>query len=214
MVNMRAQITAKVQQGLVLALGGATEPTSAENRPKDEEAYDLYLRSLAMSHDGSANKEAIASLERAVGRDPTYAPAWANLGSRYYYDAQYSGGGSEMYQRSESAFERALALDPNLMLAAGQLATSRADAGDLPGAYRQAQALLKSRPDSGHAHFTQSYVLRYAGLLDESARECDIALRLDPGNSKFRSCAMPLMQLGKTQRARDFVKLDAGSEWT
>jgi TolB-like protein/predicted Ser/Thr protein kinase/Tfp pilus assembly protein PilF len=214
MVAMRGQITGKVQQELVLALGAAPGSVNAGTRPRNEEAYDLYLRSVAVPDDAGPNKEAIATLERVVGIDPSYAPAWAALGLRYYYDAQYSGGGSEMYQRSESAFERALALDPNLMLAAGQLATSRADAGDLPGAYRQAQALLKSRPDSGHAHFTQSYVLRYAGLLDESARECDIALRLDPGNSKFRSCAMPLMQLGKTQRARDFVKLDAGSEWT
>src|SRR5207253_9248353 len=98
-------------------------------------------------------------------------------------------GGKEMFQRSQSAYERALALDPNLVLAAGQLTTSRADSGDLVGAYRQAQALLKSRPDSGHAHFTISYVLRYAGLLNESVRECETALRLDPGNYQFRSCA-------------------------
>jgi hypothetical protein len=26
--------------------------------------------------------------------------------------------------------------------------------------YRQAQAILKRRPDSGHAHFTMAYVLR------------------------------------------------------
>jgi len=213
MVSMRAQITAKVRQGLVPALGGAMESTSAETRPKDEEAYDLYLRSLAMSHDGSANKEAIASLERAVGRDPSYAPAWAVLGLRYYYDAQYTGGGSEMYQRAESAFERALALDPNLILAAGQLATARADAGDLKGAYQQAQAILKRRPDAAHAHFTMAYVLRYGGLLTEAMQECDVALRLDPGNYQLRACAIPFLLLGKTERARTFVNLDAGSDW-
>ncbi len=213
MVSMRAQITAKVRQGLVPALGGATESTETETRPRNEEAYDLYLRSLAMSHDGSANKEAIASLERAVGRDPSYAPAWAALGLRYYYDAQYTGGGKEMYQRSESAFERALALDPNLILAAGQLATSRADLGDLEGAYRQAQAILRRRPDSAHAHFTLAYVLRYGGLLTEATQECDVALRLDPGNYQLRSCTIPFMLLGKTERARTFLNLDVGSDW-
>jgi hypothetical protein len=173
----------------------------------------LYLRSLALSHDGSANKEAIASLERAVGRDPSYAPAWAALGLRYYYDAQYTGGGREMYQRSESAFERALALDPNLILAAGQLTTARADAGDLEGAYQQAQATLRRRPDSAHAHFTLAYVLRYAGLLGEATQECDVALRLDPGNYQLRSCAVAFMELGNTERARAFVNLDLGSDW-
>jgi len=61
-----------------------------------------------------------------------------------------------MYQRSESAFERALALDP---------------------------------------------------------QECDVALRLDPGNYQLRACAIPFMLLGKTERARTFVNLDAGSDW-
>src|SRR5437588_10334593 len=88
------------------------------------------MRSLAMPHDSKANKEALSNLERAVGIDPSYAPAWAALGLRYYYDAQYTGGGREMFGRAESAFERALALDPNLVLAAGQLTTARADSGD------------------------------------------------------------------------------------
>src|SRR5437660_4252369 len=213
MVSMRAEITTKVRQGLVPVLGGATESIGTETRPKNEEAYDLYLRSLAMPHDGKANKEALSNLERAVGIDPSYAPAWAALGLRYYYDAQYTGGGREMFGRSESAFERALALDPNLVLAAGQLTTARADSGDLEGAYRQSQALIAKRQDSAYAHFTSAYVLRYAGLLEESTHECDTALRLDPGNYQFRSCAMALLQLGQTERARDCVKLDAGSDW-
>ena len=213
MVGMRGQITAKVRQGLVPALG-ATASAESGTRPRNEEAYSLYLRSVALSDDADANKEAISMLEQALGMDPSYAPAWAALGLRYYYDANYSAGGREMYQRSDAAYERALALDPNLMLAASQLTTARADFGDLRGAYQQAQATLKSRPDSSHAHFALSYVLRYAGLLDEAARECDIALQLDPGNYQFRSCALPLMQMGKTERARDFVKLDAGSEWS
>ena len=213
MMSMRAQIMAKVRQGLVPSLGGAAGSTDAGTHPRNEEAYDLYLRSLAMSHDGSANKDAIANLERAVGMDPSYAPAWQALGARYYYVAQYTGGGKDMFQRSVSAYERALALDPNLIDAAGQLTTTRADGGDLAGAYRQAQATLQQRPDSGHAHYTLSYVLRYAGLFEEAGRECDAALRLDPGNYQFRSCALTFMSLGKTKRARIFANLDAGSDF-
>jgi hypothetical protein len=50
-------------------------------------------------------------------------------------------------------------------------------------------------------------------MLEEATRECDTALKLDPGNYLFRSCAWPFMELGETQRALDFVQLDAGSEW-
>jgi tetratricopeptide (TPR) repeat protein len=85
--------------------------------------------------------------------------------------------------------------------------------GELTKAYEAAQALVKSRPESGQAHFTLSFVLRYAGMQDEAARECDTAIELSPGNYSFRSCAWAFMELGRTQRAMDFVRLDAGSEW-
>jgi hypothetical protein len=62
------------------------EKTSGEagTRPKSEEAYDLYLRSIAVPRDVAPNKGAIAMLERAVAIDPSYAPAWEALGLRYY----------------------------------------------------------------------------------------------------------------------------------
>ena len=46
-------------------------------------------------------------LERSVGMDDSYAPAWEALGLRYYYDTTYSNGGEEMIQRSNAALERA-----------------------------------------------------------------------------------------------------------
>jgi hypothetical protein len=72
---------------------------------------------------------------------------------------------------------------------------------------------VKSRPESGRAHFTLAYVQRYAGMQEESGHECDTALELSPGNYQFRSCAWGFMELGNTRRAMDFVNLDAGSEW-
>ena len=69
------------------------------------------------------------------------------------------------------------------------------------------------RPDSASAHFVLSYVLRYAGLLDGAARECDAALRLDRGNYQFRSCSWVFARLGQPERAMQFVRLDVGSDW-
>jgi eukaryotic-like serine/threonine-protein kinase len=212
MIAMRSQITAKVRQGLAPALGATTSGESG-TRPRNEEAYDLYLRSVSVPHDAVPNKEAITMLERSVGMDPTYAPAWSALGTRYYYDASYSTGGEPMFQRSNAALERAAALDPNLMDAAGSLIVNHTERGELAKAHKDALALVKRRPDSAIAHFTLSYVLRYMGMLQESEDQCDTALALDPGNYQFRSCAWAFALLGKTERAMDFVRLDAGSEW-
>jgi hypothetical protein len=206
-------MAAQMRQGLLPALGAAGGFLDTGTRPKNAGAYDLYLHSLALPHDAGPNKDAIAVLEHVVDVDPTYAPAWEQLGVRCYYDADYSDGGEPMFQRSNKACERALELDPNRMVAAGQLITNRVERGELGKAYQAAQALVKRRPDSAEAHYVMGYVYRFAGMLEQSTNECNTALALDPGNYTFRSCAWAFMELGKTDRAADFVRLDAGSEW-
>jgi len=212
-IAMREQITTKVREELIPVLGGSSTTAGRDTHPTSEQAYSLYLRSIAIPHDVGPNKTAIEMLERAVRIDPGYAPAWEALGLRYYFDATYAEGGDRNLTRSDSADERALALDPNLIFAGATLATNRADEGNIGTAFAQASALVKDRPESAQAHFALAYVQRYAGALDESARECDRALTLDRGNYQFRSCALTFLELDKPQRAMDFVNLDSGSEW-
>src|SRR5262249_15289964 len=73
--------------------------------------------------------------------------------------------------------------------------------------------LVRRRPDSASAHFNFGYVLRYAGLLDDSARECDTALALDPRNSAWRSCAVTFTFLGKYDRAMEIARLGGEAQW-
>src|ERR1700756_2674848 len=158
-----------------------------------------------------ANRDAIRMLERSVGLDPSYAPAWSALGKRYYYEEEYGAGATGTMSRTEPTLRRALALDPNLEDAAQQIVSLDADSGKLPLAYQEAKAMVDKRPQSGFAHFTLSYVLRYAGLLHQAAQECNDAMRLDPGNYQFRSCASVFLGLGQYDQGRAFLRLDAGS---
>jgi serine/threonine protein kinase len=210
---LQSAMNTQVSQGLMPALGMGGTVAASGTRPKDPAAYDLYLHSLALPHDPAPNKDAIAVLEHAVTADPNYAPAWEELGLRYYYDSQYADGGEEMFQKSTQAFERAVSLDPNRVVAAGQLITHQVERGELGKAYKSAQALVQRLPDSAQAHFVLGYVYRYAGMLEQSTQECNKALALDPGNYTFRSCAWAFMESGNTKRAADFIKLDAGTEW-
>jgi eukaryotic-like serine/threonine-protein kinase len=213
LIAMQEKLATQARQGLLPILGASSGFIDTDTKPKNQEAYDLYLHSLALPHDSAPNKDAIAVLEHVVKTDPDYAPAWEQLGLRYYYDATFSDGGEEMFQHSNTSCERALGLDPNRIIAASQLITNRVERGELSKAHEEATALVKRRPDSSLAHFTLSYVFRYAGMLEDSARECDNALALNPANYQLRSCAWAFMQLGRTERARDFLRLDTGSEW-
>ncbi len=213
LIGVQEQLASRMRQGLLPQLGAADGLTEAGTKPKNQDAYDLYLRSLAISHDPDPNKTAISILEEAVSMDATYAPTWAALGLRYYYYGAYSTGGQDAFQKSDAAYQRALSLDPNLYSAAAHLILHRAEGGDVVAAYDDAKALVKRRPENAESHFTLSYVLRYAGMLPEATHECDVALTLDSGNYEFRSCAWAFLEYGKTQRAADFIRLDSGSEW-
>jgi len=214
LIALRNQMAKKVRLELVPALGIANRTVETSSAPANREGYDLFLRSVAMPHDGAGNKDAIAMLERAVKLDPNYAPAWEALGRRYYFDAIYSGGGAAGYQRSNAAYQRALALEPGRVGAAGFLAANEVETGNLDKAYEDARALVQKRPDNAFAHYSLAYVSRYAGLLDEAQSECDKALAIDSTNYNWRSCSFAFFEQGKSERAMEYLRLDAGSEWS
>jgi tetratricopeptide (TPR) repeat protein len=126
------------------------------------------------------------------------------------------GGGTavrDLYARARTTAQRALALDPNLVEAAQNSIVYETEDGNLGEADRRARDLVARRPQDPQARFALAYVLRYAGLLEEAARECDTALAADPHNRAFRSCSFVFLPLGKYERAREYLRLDAGSDW-
>ena len=87
--------------------------------------------------------------------------------------------------------------------------------GELAKAFQEAADLVRRRPDSAHAHHSLGAVLRYAGLLRESANQCETTFLLDPHTrtSGLRSCAIVFFQQGDYHRAMDYIHLDAGSDF-
>jgi TolB-like protein/tRNA A-37 threonylcarbamoyl transferase component Bud32 len=213
LIALRNQMAKEVRKELLPALGIAREAVEAGSTPANREAYDAYLRTLAIPREVKSNKDAIEILEHVVSLDPNYAPAWEVLGRRYYFDAIYSDGGDAAYQRSNEAYHRALLLEPGRVSAAGLLAAQEAEGGNLDRAYLDARALVQRRPDAAYAHFSLAYVLRYAGRLDEAQSECDKALAIDT-NYNWRTCALAFAETGKTVRAMQFLEQDTGSEWS
>jgi len=214
MIAMQQQITATAREGLAPVFGSSSFAADTAARPQNEEAYDLYLHSIPVPGDPVPNKRGIAMLERAVGLDPNYAPAWRALALRYYYEARYAAGGEAMMKRCDAAAGRARALDPNFIPAGALLAETRVERGELAKASQEAEDLVRRRPDSADAHLALSYVLRYAGLLEDAASQCEMARLLDPHNPGWRSCSAAFELRGDYKRAFDYIHLDdPHSEW-
>ncbi len=213
LIGLREQIKTSLRQGLIPKLGAASDGERQGTNPRNAEAYELFLRSAAVSRDPEPNRQAIAMLEKSTQLDSTFAPAWHLLGLRYYYESSYGGGGTTPYEKARAAYQRAVALDPNLTEVAAELAILRTEAGDLEGAYDDASKIVARRPDNAEAHHTMGYVLRYAGLLEEAGHECDVAMALDPKNYQWRSCGLTFILLRRFDRARDFIALDGRSRW-
>lgn len=211
-LKLGERIADRIRNGLLPAIGARAE--RAPPVPTDARAYQLYLRSLAVSGDPAHNPRGIEMLEDVVERDPEYAPAWASLAGRYHDHYAYGGGSDTALAKAREAAERALALDPDLVTAARRLVSLETEAGRLKAAHRRARELVDRRPDSGSAHFALAYVLRYGGMLPASQRHCELALQFDPHNPGWRSCAFPYMAAGELDRAPRFIGLDSGSYWS
>ena len=221
LTQVQEQISARVQHGLIPALGVNTGPNASSNISHNAQAYEFYLR--AMSQDDSSNsrdssfssenKNAIQLLQRAVALDPGYVSAWAALGHVYYYESGFGDGGEIARSRAKAALQRAVALDPSRVEAASDLINMESEEGDLNQAYDDIANLLHQRPDSGAVHLVHAYVLWYAGLLGEAESECEKTRALDAGTQDLASCGHVFIALGKYDRAWEYFHLVSGTEY-
>ena len=154
-------MAAKIRQELLPALGIAGGFLDTGTRPKNAEAYDLYLHSLALPRTtpGRTRTPSQSWSMWSKSIPPTLLLGAARL--RCYYDADYSDGGEPMFQRSNKAYERALQLDPNRIFAASQLITDHLERGGLRQAYKAGQEMVERRPESAQAHFARQRLYRY-----------------------------------------------------
>jgi len=204
LVTLRNLLATRAMESLLPAINMPSDLRDVPT-PKNVRAFTLYAHSLGISHDPGPNQVAIKNLEESVSLDSGYAPAWDELAWRYYIDYAYGNGGEAALDKGMQAQIRQVHLDPNGI---GNTITIQAEQGKLSAAYDEAANLVQRRPDSSSAHYEMSYVLRYAGLLDEAGRECEVAFAIDPGYGAFRSCAIPFILAGNYEQAQKYIRLD------
>ena len=157
-------------------------------RQVDPEVYDQTLKAKAMLEYAMGDeqfRQAIELFQKAVARDPTYAPAWAGLGEALWSLAasgfEYVAPG-EVRDRAIAAADRALNLDPNLADAHKARAVIAIDGEwDLAKAQQHFERALELRPGYAAAQNLYGQMLVWPlPFFDEARRHLDRARELDP----------------------------------
>ncbi len=181
--------------------------------PDNPLAYEYYLRSLSYPSTNEGDILANEMLNRSIQVESNYAPAFSELGFRLHRIGIYGLGGPSILSKAEQAFEHALSLNDELLGALFQLSTLFVETARIEKAVELVRKMLAINPNNASAHFSLGYLFRYGGMLEESEKEYDQALSLDPGNPRFRSAGVTYHHLGKYQKAIEALNLDKGSSY-
>jgi tetratricopeptide (TPR) repeat protein len=179
LLTVQDSVARMIIQGLELRLGADEQARLKSDVPVNNLAYEYYLRGVDL-YSASNFAAAIVMLEKSAAIDPNYAPTWAHMGRAYTTNASLRFGGRENYRRAEAAYEKAIALNPVFPEPRVYMANMLTDTGRVEEAVPLVRAALRSSPNNAEAHWELGYAYRYGGMLKESAKECELARRLDP----------------------------------
>jgi TolB-like protein/Flp pilus assembly protein TadD len=174
----------EVASSVTSALTRRLLPANGLAKRTNPEAYDAYLQARSFAH--APNKarleQAVSLYDKATQLDPSYGPAWAELGTTLYNRA-YAGWipPEEGFREARSALEHALNLDPDLGRAHEGLGLIKEfHDWDWDGANRAFQKALKLRPGAASALADAGSLAAILGNLDESISLRRRAINSDP----------------------------------
>jgi TolB-like protein/Tfp pilus assembly protein PilF len=186
LLAIQTEVAREIVRALGARLSGAARSRLDKRPTRDPEAYDLYLRGMYLTGRAVRVAEdqrlAVAALEQALARDPSFTLARAALAGSLSELADFED--TEAIQATARAeAERALAEEPDraeTQLALGHVLFAQ---GDYASAVRIAEKVLRSAPDHDTALFLLGVAERRLGRQEEAAVHLERAAALSPFDS-------------------------------
>jgi TolB-like protein/class 3 adenylate cyclase/Tfp pilus assembly protein PilF len=188
---IQSEIAEKIAAQLNVRISSGEKTALAEAPTRDLEAYDLYLRArqmferpLTSDEYPAADVEYIRLMNAAVARDPSFMTAWCALATHHDW-AYFSGADATPDRRAlaQAAVDAAVRLRPD----SGEAHLARAlhrycGYRDFAGAREQLALARRTLPNNAEIFRLLGLIDRRQGRWDDSNRNLERALELDPRN--------------------------------
>ena len=198
--QLQDALTGRIVESLAVPLTARDKQALARDVPASAKAYEFYLRANQLAYQARNWTVARDLYRQCLEVDPNYAPAWARLARIYRLIGMYSGDVTgDPYALAEEAFQRALAINPDLSIAHNLYTVVELETG------RARQAMLRlldrTRRRSSDPELFAGLVqaCRYAGLQRPAIVAHEHAVRLEP-QIKTGVCPRVPGRLASTRR--------------
>ena len=188
-LTVQAEVARDVATRARVSLTSQEQARLARSRRVDPEAYQAYLlgRAYFSQSVAAAPLRAKEYYEKAIAKDPTYAPAYAGL-AELYAGQQWALPLGVRPQARQLA-EKALALDDSLAEAHAALARVAQQEWDWPAAERAYRRAIEVNPSYAVARIWYAMYLYALERFDEAVVQAKHAQRLDPASSVVNTWA-------------------------
>ncbi|HEV2717090.1 MAG TPA: tetratricopeptide repeat protein, partial [Terriglobales bacterium] len=186
--GVEAEVALAVAEALKAKLSGVEHKLLGQKPTNNPEAYDAYLRGIALSGEQNffSRLRAAKPLEEAVSFDPNFVLAWALL-ARVNSLAYEVNATSVQRAAAQKALEIALRLQPDLAeVQMAQAFYQYRVLVDYDGARRSFEQLRPKLPNSAEIPEALGIITRREGRWDESVVYTNEAIALNPRDPFLR----------------------------
>ncbi|HXI26269.1 MAG TPA: tetratricopeptide repeat protein, partial [Pyrinomonadaceae bacterium] len=217
-INVQDTITQEICDGLRLELTSDEKDQLERAKTANAEAYEAYLRGRdalgRFIYHTIARKdidEAIGHFERAAYLDPSFALAHSALGKAYSNRVIKGTGEPGDYDAAMEAFDKALAIDPNLLEARRHTVLIYLSRGEKQRAREMAEQLAREAPNDPGVHFARGVVARLDGNYEKALRSFERMARLNPAERVVASYNRARIFLYQGRYDEALAELDQGA---
>jgi len=184
-LSLQSDVAQSISEKVEVTITGPERRRLASVSAVPTEVYENYLKgrfALGKGHDRGGAEKSIAYFQRAIEKDPSFAPAYVGLSDAYSFMGTIFIGvrPEEVRPKAIAAVQKALALDPQFVEGHLRLAQLQMIQWQWAEAETEFRRALELNPNSAAAHDGLAHWLTIQGRTDEALEWARRGRELDP----------------------------------